>query len=227
MPKKIPRKYVSPWLYTLGWFSGQRQSTAVKNNNSKFLGKEEESDFQSYHIITFKCPAFNKNITRHTKKQKSVTHSKTKMYINEIWPWIEFMAEEGQDGTGEVVRSPFFMETPKSQITVEKPLTKNAGTYQKDTSYPKAKKKPQRDDKRDTIMIKSNLKHTGWTVHKLENSYTTEIFPQEWNFWALHWASQPWSLGMRGVALTEFSFEDHLDLAIRLPQNLGKQKLHS
>ena len=54
-----------------------------------------------------------------------------------------------------------FIETPKSQITVEKPLTKNAGMYQKDTSYPKAKKKPQRDDKRDTIMIKSNLKHTG------------------------------------------------------------------
>ena len=100
MPKKILRKYISPWLCTLGWFSGQRQSTAVKNNNSKLLGKGEESDFQSYHIITFKCPVFNKNITRHTKKQESVTHSEEKVYINEIWPWIEFMAEERQDGIG-------------------------------------------------------------------------------------------------------------------------------
>ena len=89
------------------------------------------------------------------------------------------MAQEGQYGIGEVVRSPFFMETPKSQITVEKPLTKNAGTYQKDTSHAKAKKKPQGDDKRDTITIKSNLKHTGWAIRRLDNSYTTEVFPQE------------------------------------------------
>ena len=53
------------------------------------------------------------------------------------------------------------METPKSQITVENHGQKMLEPTKKDNPHPKAKKKPQGDDKRGTITIKSNPKHTG------------------------------------------------------------------
>lgn len=53
-----------------------RQPTTTKDKNHQ-PGKGKESDFQIYHIIRFKCPFFNnKNITRHTKKEESMAHSK-------------------------------------------------------------------------------------------------------------------------------------------------------
>ena len=111
--------------------------------------------------------------------------------------------------------------------SIDKTTTETYWNLPKKIPYTQRQRRCNEMIRGGTVMIKSSLLPARLATHKLENSYTTEIFPQEWNFWALHWASQPWSLGMRGVALTEFSFEDHLDLAIRLPQNLGKQKLHS
>ena len=64
----------------------------------------------------------------------------------------------------------------------------------KDTPHPKTKEKPQWDGRRSTITIKSNPITAGWVTHKLENTYTTEVHPLEWMFWASRQAS---NLGVR------------------------------
>ena len=46
----------------------------------------------------------------------------------------------------------------------------------KDTPYPKTKERPQWYGRRSTITIKSNPITAGWVTHKLENTYTTEIY---------------------------------------------------
>ena len=60
----------------------------------------------------------------------------------------------------------------------------------KNTPHPKTKK-PQWDGRRGAITIKSNPITAGWVTHKLENTYTTEVHPLEWRFWAPRLASQP------------------------------------
>ena len=52
------------------------------------------------------------------------------------------------------------------------------------TPRAKTKEKPQWDGRRGTITIKSHLITAGRVTHKLENTYTTEIHPLEWRFWA-------------------------------------------
>ena len=52
-------------------------SNQEKNNKTAIPGKRGESGFHSYHIIRFKL--FNKKITKHTKKQQIVAHSKEKV----------------------------------------------------------------------------------------------------------------------------------------------------
>ena len=64
----------------------------------------------------------------------------------------------------------------------------------KETPHPKTKEKPQWDGRRGAITIKSNPITTGWVTHKLENTYTTEVHPLEWRFWAPHQVS---NLGLR------------------------------
>ena len=54
---------------------------------------------------------------------------------------------------------------------------KKAEIYQKATLHPRTKKKPQHDGRRGAIKIKSNLIPAGWVTYKLENNYTTEVFP--------------------------------------------------
>lgn len=45
----------------------------TNNNNKKANpGEGGESDLQSYHTTRFKCPMFNKKITRHAKKRESI-----------------------------------------------------------------------------------------------------------------------------------------------------------
>ena len=61
----------------------------------------------------------------------------------------------------------------------------------KDSPHPKTKEKPQWDGRRGTITIKSNPITAGWVTHKLENTYTTEVHPLEWRFWAPRQASEP------------------------------------
>ena len=54
----------------------------------------------------------------------------------------------------------------------------------KGTPHPKTKEKPQWDGRRGAIRVKSNPITAGWVTHRLENTYTTEVHPLEWRFWA-------------------------------------------
>ena len=45
-------------------------------------------------------------------------------------------------------------------------------------------------------------------THKLENTYTTEVHPLEWRFWAPHQASQPEGLAMGGGIPRESNLKD-------------------
>ena len=60
----------------------------------------------------------------------------------------------------------------------------------KDTPHPKTKEKAQWDGRRGAITIKSDPITAGWVTNKLENTYTTEVHPLEWRFWAPRQASE-------------------------------------
>lgn len=51
-------------------------------------------------------------------------------------------------------------------------------------------------------MIQSNSILMGWATHKLENNYITEVFLQEWKFWAPHQVPQPRVLASRSPQST-------------------------
>ena len=96
----------------------------------------------------------------------------------------------------------------------------------KDTPYPKTKEKPQRNDRRGAITIKSNPMTAGWVTHKLENNYTTEVHPLEWTFWAPRQASQPGGLATgRGIPRDRLWSLEGCDC--RTLTGWGKQRLHS
>ena len=89
--------------------------------------------------------------------------------------------------------------TSNNRKTLE--LTKN------DTPHPKTKEKPQWDSRRGTITIKSNPITAGWVTHRLANTYTTEVHPLKWRFWAPCQASQPGGLAMGVGTPRESDFE--------------------
>ena len=94
---RLRKDLISPQVYTSGLSLAQRQLTTIKNKtkNQQTLGqRERESDFQSDHVIKFKCPVFNKKrITRHTKKQESMAHSNEKNKPIETVPEKELTAD--------------------------------------------------------------------------------------------------------------------------------------
>ena len=77
----------------------------------------------------------------------------------------------------------------------------------KDTPHPKTKGKPQWDGRRGAITVKSNPITAGWVTHRLENTYTTEVHPLEWRFWATRQASQPGGMATGGGIPRESDFE--------------------
>ena len=85
----------------------------------------------------------------------------------------------------------------------------------------------QWDGRRSAIVIKSNPIPTRWAVHKLENNYTTEVLPQEWKYWAPCEAPLPGCLATGGGGPRKSGFEGQWSLIIGIPQDWGKQKLHS
>ena len=98
----------------------------------------------------------------------------------------------------------------------------------KDTPHPKTKEKPQWDGRKGAITIKSDPITSGWVTHKLENTYTTEVHPLEWRFWAPHQASQPGGPRTTGGGIPrESDFESYRDLTAGLRQDWEKQRLHS
>ena len=88
------------------------------------------------------------------------------------------------------------MRAPESQLTAEQSSTLEL--TRKDTPHPKTKEKPQWDSRRGTITVKSNPITAGWVTHRLENTYTTEVHPLKWRFWAPRQASQPGGLATVG-----------------------------
>ena len=85
----------------------------------------------------------------------------------------------------------------------------------------------QWDGRRSAIMIKSNPIPTRWAVHKLENNYTTEVLPQEWQYWAPCEAPLTGCLATGGRGPRKSGFEGQWSLITGIPQDWGKQKLHS
>ena len=77
----------------------------------------------------------------------------------------------------------------------------------KDTPHPKTKEKPQWDARRGAITVKSNPITGGWVTHRLANTYTTEVHPLEWRFWAPCKASQPGGPATGGGIPRESDFE--------------------
>ena len=108
--------------------------------------------------------------------------------------------------------------------TAEQPLAQNAGTY------PPAHKKYYPASKNSLVLSwyhdKINPHTTRRATCKWENDYTAEIIPQKWEFWAPCQASQPRGPARGGVP-GESGFEGQKGLTAGLPQDLGKQKLHS
>ena len=100
------------------------------------------------------------------------------------------------------------MRAPKSYLAVEQPSTGGCQNLPKnDTSRPKTKKKPQRDDRKGTIMIKSNPTPARRVTHKGEDNnmkkfsqgygfsnghvwmweldYKESWVPKNWCFWSV------------------------------------------
>ena len=97
----------------------------------------------------------------------------------------------------------------------------------KDTPYPKAKKKLQRDNRKDTITKISNSIPTGWGTHKLENDNTKNVILLLWRFWTPRQASQPGD-PTKGLGISrEYCFEGQQDFITRLPQSWEKQRHQS
>ena len=76
-------------------------------------------------------------------------------------------------------------------------------------------------------MTKSNPTPARWVTHKLETNYTTEVPPQDWRSWAPCQASQLGCLAMGRGAPRESGFESQWGLITGIPEDWGKQKLHS
>ena len=111
--------------------------------------------------------------------------------------------------------------TTNCQTTIKKEK-KNVGCTKKNTLYTKIKKKPQ-DCRRDTC-VKSNLISTRWMIHKLKNSYTTEV---------LHRSESPEPhvrLPSLGVWQQYEKAPENLAwkyLIAKIPQDWGKKTIYS
>ena len=97
----------------------------------------------------------------------------------------------------------------------------------KDTPHAKTKEKPQWDGRRGAIRVKSNPITGGWVTHRLVNTYTTEVHPLEWRFWAPRQAFQPGGPATGGGIHRESDFEGLWDLIAKLRQDWAKQRPHS
>ena len=97
----------------------------------------------------------------------------------------------------------------------------------KDTPHRKTRENPQWDDRTGAITVKSNPMTAGWVTHRLVYTYTTEVHPLEWRFWAPRQASQPGGLAMGGGIRRESDFEAYWELIAGLRQDWGKQRLCS
>ena len=111
------------------------------------------------------------------------------------------------------------VKAPKSQLTVEQPSTGGHWSLpKKDTPCPKTKKKPQRDGRRSTIMIKSNPMPAGGQWY--HRSSCTVVKAQNPKSGYAAWGPDKGTGSPR-----ESDLEGQRDLTTRLPQDWGKQGL--
>ena len=118
---------------------------------------------------------------------------------------------------------------PKSQLfwILEQPSIGGCwNPPKKDNPHPQTKKKPQWDSRRYAIAIKSNSIPTEWATHKLENSNTEEVLWLLWRFWA-PWQASSMGIQQRMGIPRESDLEGQQNLIIGVPQDWGKQRLHS
>ena len=95
--------------------------------------------------------------------------------------------------------------------------------FKKDNPCPRTEEKPQWDDRRGVIMIKSNPIPARWVTYKLENNKTKDILSLLWRFWTSCQASQPGD-PTKGLGIPrESGLEGQGDLIIGLLQDWGKQ----
>ena len=95
---------------------------------------------------------------------------------------------------GGVERRPLTPSCENTRITTSCWTIINRKTLEltkKDTPHPKTKEKPKWNGRRGAITANSNSITAGWVTHRLEKTYTTEVHPLEWRFWAPRQASQP------------------------------------
>ena len=95
-----------------------------------------------------------------------------------------------------------------------------------DVLRPKTKKNPQQDSLRGAIVIKSNPIPAKWATHKLENYHRSS--PTGVKVLSFTSGSPAWGSGNGRRKRTRGSaFEGQRDLITGIPQDWGKQKLHS
>ena len=110
---------------------------------------------------------------------------------------------------------------PKSQQTVEQPSTGGHWSLpKKDTPCPKTKKKPQRDGRRSTIMIKSNPMPAGGQWYQRSSCTVVKVQNPKSGYPA-------WGPDKGTGSPRESDLEGQRDLTTRLPQDWGKQGLQS
>lgn len=73
--------------------------------------------------------------------------------------------------------------------------------------------------------IKSHTRR--WATHKLENNYSAEVLPHEWEFWVPRWVPHPGDPAPGRLAPRPFGSEGQQGLISGVPKDSGKYRLHS
>ena len=119
--------------------------------------------------------------------------------MTKLDPFSNHSKKDVQGQIGRVEGPEFTSSLENTKITTNcwTTINKKTGTYQKIILLPK-KRKPEWDSWRTKSVIQSNPIPTRLVTHKLENNYTTEVLPQEWEFWAPRQAPHSKGLASRG-----------------------------
>ena len=148
-------------------------------------------------------------MTKWFKEQKGNVNVKYKYFSLEKLKWLKTQSSEGNQDGGVEGRAltPSCKNTRITTSCWKIIDRKTLELTKKDTPHPKTKEKPQWDGRRGAITAKSNPITAGCVTHRLENTYTTEVHPLEWRFWAPRQASQPGGMATEGGIPRESDFE--------------------
>ena len=198
-----------------------------RNTSSSINPHPSRNDPPSGGITKVQCPEEQGIWAPHQAPQhpRSCTREMT---LPNTWFWKPMRRIRNEDGGVEghaLIPSCEYTRITASCWTVID--RKTLELTKKDTPHLKTKEKPQWDGRRGTITVKSNPITGGCMTHRLENTYTTEVHPLEWSFWAPRQASQTGGPTTGGGIARESDFEASWDLIAGLQQDWGKQRPHS